>query len=68
LGTVSGGYVWKKRDKGTYVGKQFPRDGKNCTQPPDRDPVCQRVYRIGDGFIEANEDGEVHALSVPVSH
>ena len=31
-GTVSGSYIWKKKEKGKFNIKWFLQDGKSCTQ------------------------------------
>ena len=61
--TVSGSYVWKKKDKGEYESKWFLQDGKNCTQSPKKDAVCQIIYTYKEGFMEVTPKGVVHAIS-----
>lgn len=64
--TVSGSYVWDKKDKGIYSAKWFLRGGKNCTQSKNKKAVCQIVYPYGNGFMEVTPKGVVHAVSRPI--
>lgn len=63
-GTVSGTYSWEGAADAPFEVKWFVKDGKNCTQPTGKDAVCQTIYRSGDGFIEVNKKGKVHAVSI----
>jgi len=65
-GSVSGSYVWKNRERGEYTAKWFLKDGKNCTQSPNKQAVCQLVYPYETGFMEVTPSGVVHAVSTPV--
>lgn len=64
-GSVTGTYVWEKTEKGEFNVKWFVKDGKNCTQELEKDPVCQTIYKLDNGFMEVNAEGAVHAVSVP---
>lgn len=62
--TVSGTYSWDGAPDASFEVKWFLKDGKNCTQPKGKDPVCQIIYRTDDGFIEVNKKGQIHAVSI----
>jgi hypothetical protein len=64
-GTVSGDYAAKQTQRGIYEQGWFVDDGKNCTQSPGKQAVCQVIYRYGNGFMDVNEDGSVHSVSAP---
>ena len=65
-GTVSGSYIWDKKNKGTYSAKWFLRGDKNCTQSKSKKAVCQIVYPYDNGFMEVTAKGVVHAISRPI--
>lgn len=65
--SVSGDYVVKQAQKGIYTKGWFVGEGKNCTQSPGKKAVCHIVYRYGRGFMEVNENGSVHSVSVPAA-
>lgn len=66
-GTVTGDYVRNGTERGGFQASWFVTGSRSCTQQGDRAPVCQSIYRHGEGFMEVNEAGAVHAVSVPVS-
>jgi hypothetical protein len=66
-GTVSGDYVVKQAQGGIYTQGWFVGEGKNCTQSPGKKAVCHMIYRYGDGFMEVNENGSAHSVSVPAA-
>jgi hypothetical protein len=63
--TVSGDYDFAGIKKGTYTAQWTVTGDKSCTTDHFQGTVCQTVYAFGDGFIEVNAKGKVHALSVP---
>lgn len=64
-GIVSGVYSWQGGPDTPYEAKWTIEGGKNCTESPEQQPVCQTIYRHEDGFMEVNADGQVHAVSKP---
>ena len=66
-GAVSGDYLVKQMQRGIYAEGWFVDDGRSCTQSPGKKAVCRVIYRYGDGFIEANENGGIHAVFVPAT-
>lgn len=63
--TVSGDYDFAGIKKGTYTAQWTVKDDKSCTTDHFQGTVCQTVYAFGDGFMEVNAKGKVHAVSVP---
>ena len=63
--TVSGDYDFAGIKKGTYTAQWTVQGDKSCTTDHFQGTVCQTVYAFGDGFMEVNAKGKVHAVSVP---
>lgn len=61
-GTVSGTYTTAAGENGSFSSPISVQGDLLCV---GAEPACHRVYPYGDGFMEVNTDGSVHAVSTP---
>lgn len=66
-GTAYGTFSWDDKIRGTWNKTWFIRDNRSCLVSSGERVVCQIIYRKGDGFIEVNEDGSIHTVSMPAT-
>ncbi|MET1026619.1 MAG: hypothetical protein ABWY00_05595 [Dongiaceae bacterium] len=62
--SVSGNYDFSGA-KGKYTADWIMEGDKSCTQAPHWDKACETVYKYQNGYMEVNDKGKVHAVSVP---
>ena len=65
-GVAYGTFVWDGKIRGTWNHKWFVREAKSCLVFSPQRTVCERIYRHGSGFMEMDEDGAVHTVSMPM--
>ena len=66
-GTAYGTFVWDNKIRGSWNHKWFVQDDRSCLVLYGTHTVCERIYSHGDGFLEVDEDGTVHTVSLPAT-